>query len=495
MGCNMKKFYALFIIFILAISPCASATRDVTFPINTHEISNSLDNSTTPVLELYSNSDETLNYTTFLDYILHTKDSDQSKWILLNGDGSDLSQYNYTICNNYTQPNGYHKLSDNYKDAPLDSDYWSGTLYYTENNYILKSQILINNSVNIDAFNYACFIQDIKDNLYWKNVPVRQDFPDFPYDNETLKEMFSWYSQVDTPKIFNNMVKVHNWVDYAINSRNKKLQDSMVTAELIDLQNTKVSKARGEKGGHYWSPDIMAGYFENVDDGGLEIINMYDQQMKIPLDKVRFAISTVCLELESAKLIVDWAAAAIPSDYGMDKPLKFLSLTIASLKLALQWTSNAIIESPYHELDQATMAVSAEKSYRKLVSDGRMTPADPTQSDIENQNKYIDERISELNKELNFEKERIYNTDESEIKQNLTDFKKLMEDTLWMLNKYNGLPEHKKYCEDMIKLCDDRLTNIDEYVKQLKHEKELYPKFEKRINDQIDLLNNSRWKK
>jgi hypothetical protein len=454
-------------------------------------------NSNFTIINPYSNgAGEIFNYEQFLDYLLNTKDDNQPKFILMNGEGSDLSKYTYTICDNYTQPSGYHLLSDNYKDFSLDSDYWKGSLFYTTFNYRLSSKLLINNSVSLYAFDYTCFIQDIKANLYWTSVPLKNVFPDFPYTDNELKSMFTINdsNNVNVGTLYMNLAKIENWVQIASMTRDKLVKDYANNAALIDTQNQKVANARGEKTGKYWSPDTFGGYYENVDDNGLEIINWYDQSMKIPLDRVRFSLTTIVLTLDNLIYLLDVANAAIPSDFGMDKPLKFVALGVKGVQLYIKNLNNYAIETPYHELDQATMRISGEKSYRSLVINNQVIPKDPTPDEIIEHNDIIDDKIKTLNINREYERNRVYNTDESTIKKDLTDYKKLMEDTLWMLNRYGGTKEHKEYCENMISLCSQRLDNIDDYIEQLSREKEIYPKFSQFIDEQIKTLESMRWK-
>jgi len=362
-----SKFLALFIIFSLLVSPCASASRDVTF-LNTHNVDLSRGSNNSNFITVTDNSySETLNYTVFLDYLLHTKDVDQPNYILLNGSGSDLSQYTYTICNNYKPPIGYHNLSDNYKNIPLDSVYWSGTLFYTLNNYKLSSSILINNNDTIDLIDYVSFIQDLKDNTYNTNVPIKLDYTSFPWTKEQIEYMFSWKGPQDTFILSDNIMKVNNWINFALNTRENTLKDCMRNNEFISIINNRVAEVRGDKKDHYWSPDINGGMFENVDDEGIAYLSMTTNNIKAPLYDVQTALGRTILIIETAKQVIDNIAAAIPSDFGMDKIVKFISLGLGNLILSIKWTKFTLVDTPFSELNQQSTYLSVEKEYRNGI--------------------------------------------------------------------------------------------------------------------------------
>jgi len=62
-----------------------------------------------------------------------------------------------------------------------------------------------------------------------------------------------------------------------------------------------------------------------------------------------------------------------------------------------------------------------------------------------------------------------------------------------MLEKCNGSEKYKEICRENIKIVNERIDNIDDYVKQLKKEKEILPKYKERIERLIISLENKKW--
>jgi hypothetical protein len=391
---NFKSIFALLIIFLVAASPVSAAFADFnnSREDNKNNIVNyNVSNNITSTIDLKAK----MNYTEMLDYLLY---NNQPNYILCDGSGADLSKYSFSISN--ISVNNYHNLSDNYKGIALDSDYYKGTLYYTNNNSNLKSVFITNSDSDIDTANWTFFNQDIKNTQYLKSSPLQDNFLKFPFSHDELFEMFN---NTDPIKLNTSCNLINKWVSQT--SENiSQLDDLYREASVCDIQNTMVAKARSNLSNKYWSPDIFSGYYEDIDDNQLQMMNVYDQNMKILLDKIRYGLDSSSLEIDYVINLINTISITIPSN----KDLKFTILNLKAFNLDIK-NINYKISVPYHRLDQDTMNICAEKDYRCLISEGIIKPHYPTEEEIAGENKRIDDKISDLNTFRTAEYDRIFN--------------------------------------------------------------------------------------
>ncbi|GAA5819456.1 MAG: conserved hypothetical protein [Methanobrevibacter sp. CfCl-M3] len=410
-----NKIYGIFITLLLAISLSASAASIPNVNTeNRNSINTTPKTSNVPIHTTVNH--QSMNYAQLLNYLLVTKESDQPNYIVCNGSGANLSTYTFTIST--TPLDDYHSLSDNYKDVSLSDSKWKGTLVYTPEDYNLKSIFITNNDDNIDIINYATFKQDLRNTQFWKAPKVEVSFPEFPLTDKELDIVND-----DNATILNKLATINDWC----NSTRKHLNTdfgSLKETTLYTVHNKYVFAARS---GNYSSGS--GGYFEDVDDNGLEIINMYYQSMKIPLDKVRFSLSDINLKLDHVAHLLEFANAAIPPE--MYKPLKFTILGIKDIQLGIKWL-NSNVETLYHELDKETMTISAEKDYRSLIKEGLIIPPkDPTPDEQTKQ--FINNKIRQLNEYREYVHE---NFNDSESTKMYNHFSNQIDSMINYLKKY-----------------------------------------------------------
>jgi hypothetical protein len=488
---NFTKLFGFLIICMIATSLVSgtlfdsnsfkfngeNAINDVVSPLNTN---NSVNGE-----ELNS----TMNYTQMLNYLLNTPENKQPNYILCNGFGSNLTEYSFSI--SYGPVDNYHNINNNYHNISLTDDIWKGTLFYTPDNYKLSTKFVINNNDSIDLVNWALFQQDIKYTQYWQVAPIADEFPQFPYTDDELAKMFN---STDPIALNNHVSEILAWIDLAHNILTKQIESFTTQASQVDMQNTRLDLIRGEKSGHYWSPDTYAGYYEEIDDPSLKLINMYDQGMKIPLDKIRNSLDGVSLNLDNAENEINIANANIPFDFGMDKPLKFLALFIKTINLYIKNMNYNRVQQIYHQLDQDTMRISGEKDYRSLVFDGYLTPHDPTPDEIMEQNKRIDDKITILKNFRTSEHDRIYDPNYLDnMRNNILDNIHYLEDIIDNLRKYGGSATLISILQGQLD-ADRKMYNNVDFMRSIGDgEKVLYGHYSVCVDEQIDTLNDMRW--
>ncbi|MDR1820027.1 MAG: hypothetical protein LBR15_07270 [Methanobrevibacter sp.] len=413
-----NKIYGILIVLLLAISLSASAASIPN--VNTENRNSNIINTTpkTSNVPYTTVNDQSMNYAQLLNYLLVTKESDQPNYIVCNGSGTNLSTYTFTIST--TPLDDYHSLSDNYKDVSLSDSKWKGTLVYTPEDYNLKSIFITNNDDNIDTINYATFKQDLRNTQFWKAPKFEVSFPEFPLTDKELEDI----ANDDKATILNKLATINHWCIYMKTSYTDF--GSLKETTLYTVHNKYVAAARS---GNYSSG--IGGYFEDVDDNSLEIIAMYDQSMKIPLDKVRFSLSGINLDLDDVVHLLEVANVAIPSDFGMDKPLKFTICGLKGIQLYIKDLNNYATEI-FYELDQETMDISAEKDYRSLIKDGLIIPPkDPTHDEISKQ--FINNKIGRLNEYRDYVHE---NFNDSESTKMYNHFSNQIDSMINYLEKY-----------------------------------------------------------
>jgi hypothetical protein len=434
---------------------------------------------------------EILNYTDMLKVLLETKEDNQPRYILLNGSGGNLSTYSYTISNNYHPPDGYHNLNDNYKLVPLDNNMYDGTILSVKKNYNLKTEFYVNNNENINLTNWVIFNKDIKSTQMLHTTPMELTFPDFPYTEKEINIIFM-NPVFDIAMIGPAIVAITTWISQVTTAMTNIINKYALEADDISAQNYEVAKHRGEIADRYWYPDIFNGRFENIDDGQLDIMMVYICYIKINLNLVKTALEGADVILGTAIAAFNFVVTSVPSDFGMDKPIKYTLNTMQAIQASLKAAAYFGVTVPYNRFDRESFYITGEEHYRKGIKEGSIKPHDPTPDEIAEENIRIDQEIKDINTRCDSEQERIFNPD---YMKNLTDV--YNDQCIYIYNKIdfykkqNTNHQYDKVIEvytNQLKECEAIRDNAEGILTLNDVEKGLWDDYSGRIDKQIHIL-------
>jgi len=478
-----NKLFGLFIIFILAISPCASATRSFSLT-DTHKISN-IDST----VKSY-NSDETLNYDEMLHFL--TRGKNIPEYMLMVGSGTNYSKY--TFIKSDKIPDGFHNVSNNYNDLDFKDDTWRSTIFH-QPHVQLPCTFLINNTNQVDLYNYWCFTYDIGNTQHYSYDAIYFEEYKFPYP---LDDNCSTLNKSIEKDPMGTCDIIEDWSQ----EMNKELTKGLTAIETESSssrgQNILISKIRGEPGNYYWLPDTYGGYYENVNDDGLEVINWVEQGMKAVFGDARSQLGTVILILQTINLGLEhikMIAGSIPFLDCLKTPIEITMLINKDYINILQWKLNNL-NSIYWQYDKDTMLISGEKSYRSGILKGTIKPEEPTDDSKRIMNANIDKCISIIETNLNTQHELIYNASYREKIINNLNYKIDYYDSLLDFFEHNDNADKSKIPE-ITERRDKAIKNKDNFVNQFKNldiSKLVYEKYASYQNKLIEGLEESKCK-
>jgi hypothetical protein len=492
------KIFGLLIITLilsLSVSSCTAKTMDLNPKNNLlnpvvdlkQNINSIVNNSTLSNSTIDTIDGQSFSYSEMLNYLLKLPQNQQPAYIKMDGSGSDPKTYRYSV-SIYSDDN-YHSVENNYVGIPLNNDHWKGSILYTKINN-LATQFVINSDDKFNVTNWCIFQRDLRDTQYGKVDSQIVKMPEFPYTDEEIKAYTSFFGNpVETAtRITIFCIGVNYWVNNVLKIMHKVLTQYLSDSLDVSLQNSIVAEARHEPNNMYWYPSIHPS-FNYVDDNGLEIMNMYDQEIKSSLDKIRFALSTTLLILDDVVLAMDFIKAAIPSDYGMDKPMTFAILGVKTCIQEIKHINSEFIDGPYHTLDQETMKISSEKSYRALVKSGALKPRDPDSNEIAENNEFVNKQINNLINCTVTEYNRVHDPDY------YTNLKGGYQDQLIYAQAKLDFYKNHNGDEKVIKAYEKLVVDLKNYIKDANDESNLqqlelsvWDDYSTRINKKLVVL-------
>jgi hypothetical protein len=426
-----------------------------------------------------------------MDYLLKTSPHDQAPYILIvnNTNANNLFNCTYKISDRSVP--GFHDPKDNFLDSPLDSEFYKGTLFYTDNDYALNSKFLTNCTAVINLYEWAVFLKSVKNTQYWTMIPMVDEPLEFPYTAGEIN------SATQINEIFSLMNTVDAWEEQTTLDLNTKMKYMGDEFNKIAVQDNKVGDARGERKGRYWSPARHFKY-EYVDDIGLAYMDMYLQDQKSGLDKIRTDFSTIFLNMDAIVNAMDWVATGIASEFGLDKPMKFATLAVKTLELEFKMSYNTYVDNVYHHMDQETQDICSEKEYRYLVKCEAEKPHEPTPKEISTNNNNLDYQIKLLRKNRVLEHDRIFDVNAAEnLIEHANSTIRFYNDQIREWNRFNENHEHDALINEAKNNRDilaTLISNKDFVVKMCEMEKSLYSFYDADIDEQIVFLEKMKFK-
>jgi len=487
----MKRFFGLFIILLLAISPCASANRDVTFPINTHN-SNINDFGSVGSI-VYGNESKPLYNSSYIvtslsfnDIMEYLSSGKKSSYVIIVGDLNNIQSCRFVLSE--ASPDGYHDVKNNFK-YDLHDEIYKPTIMYDPEDFVWSTTFLTNSVSNPNVDQQAIFTLMVRNSQYASLNDMSTPTIDTNGWNVTFDEnahVEDVYDYLTKCYSIINMVKMQ--FDIQTTSYKRQSQESYV-------HNLVIAKKRGtdtsKYGGSYW-PQFMG-----VSNDELEVMNMKYQTIKHYIKPTSFAIETALLNLGDIHLCIKSAALAagnIPViGSNLKNVLDYALYAMDCIKQAISWKKNSL-DAEYNKADQMTWDISAEKSYRSEVDKGVMNPTTPTDSQLQSYNNNIDGyKVNLLNLSSN-EYNRIFKYDDlEELRSKYMEGCKYYDDVIKTYNMYGKRAPGKYY--DYQKKYSGFYSDIDNVEKMNKDEQKVWDFYKSILDNQYNVLESVKFKR
>jgi len=423
-----------------------------------------------------------MNYNECMNYLLK---GNTPTYILVDGDVSNLNICSYIPTEHY--PSNYHSLSNNYHNISLNDSSLEGTLLYCPHDYELATTFLTSSSNNIGLIEYCLFNRALRDTQY-----INMNQISIPAFNDSIAEKIK--NIIDTDRI-NGPKRVGLLIDSIIAQMNNTINNYLIEVNKVYTHNLVVSNARGDTSGRYWG---MGHYheFANIDDNTLDILNIYNQDCKIAAKTAVLTVENIILIYDTIILALEYAKTAVPSDYGMDKPISLAILAVKSIQIDLKYYKNSL-DKTYVQFDSMTWKISSEKSYRALIRNGVVAVNPFTSEEVKEYNAQVDEQIYNLTVLKNQTYDRIYSPTVESIQASALDnmsFIKNQEE--WIFNDGFGtsflFDSSYKLLEDANNSFEEIYNNATDTIAKLNLEKQIYASFCVEIDNMIRVLQSQK---
>ncbi|MDR2623196.1 MAG: hypothetical protein LBC39_01300 [Methanobrevibacter sp.] len=443
------------ILIIFMMSTCTASSFGADNSSDLREVT--LKEANNAVLNVFSsdqNDSDLLTYDDLIHFL--EKGKNLPEYIIIeSANHADLKTAKFRCSNNV--PAGYSALDSGYD---FSDDCWKNTILYIPK--VSLPKFYIHNGYSYDLANVWKFTFNTANTQFFTVEPIEAEFPEFPYASKDVMNTAINKNPLDTS---NTLL---DWVDLCQSEMNEKITAIQEAAAKVHTQNLFIGIIRGDASkDNYWSPDTYGGYYDDVDDNTLKIMNWYSQGMKVPLMYARNDISGIMNNYEWVIYGLDVAATAVPSDLGLDKPLKYASLGVKFIKLTLG-DCKLSLDDVYTNLDADTARISGEKDYRSLVEKGLVSPKPYTKSDIDNRNKDLKKQIKTLNDYKNYQINLVNDQNSRDkLMKTFDDAIDYYDTVINTYQKYGGSSEKiKMFKERRIKIIESKNKNKELFSKE-----------------------------